>query len=286
MWKHWVARALFPHEPFGEFESACWFWKKLGEIFPEMISAVLMPNHLHLILPHEVAACKSMAGLLGAMSVRCGLKSLWQPLPNPTEIPNSLHLRRQIRYLALNPCRKNLCRDPLEWYWSTYREVMGAAVNSIQSEEKLAGVLNDCHKNFGVRFHGYVSGDPSVSVTGTPFPKPALPKNFPEKSIGEILAAAAGALRVKPSQVRERGQLRNLFVHLAYRHGWRRPIFLAHICGITPGAVHQILYKISPTGMKAADLCLGDLRLRGESVMDFMEATKSVDTKAWSRRFL
>jgi hypothetical protein len=164
--------------------------------------------------------------------------------------------------------------------------VLGASINSIQSEEKLCGVLNESPQNFGVRFHSYVSGDPSVSVSGTPFPKPAVPKKYPEKSIGEILAAAAAALRVSPSQVRERGQLRNLFVHLAYRHGWRRPIFLAEICGVTPGAVHQILYKMSPEGLRAADLCLGDLRLRDENGMDFIETTESGGTRAWSRRFL
>ncbi len=270
IWKHWVARASTPFQPFEEFEPACWFWKKLENAFPEMVSGVLMPNHLHLILPQKVDASRRLAGLLAAMSVRCGQTRLWQTMPIPKEIPDTSHLRRQIRYLALNPCRKKLCKDPLEWYWSTYREVMGASIGSIQSKEKLVGVLKESSKTFQVRFHDYVSGDPSVSVTGTPFPKPAMIKKFPDQSIGEILSAASAALRVMPSQVRERGPLRHLFVHLAYRHGWRRASYLAQICEITPGAVHQILYKGAPAEIEAADLCLGDIRLRLDSGVDFL----------------
>ncbi|CAK9251966.1 unnamed protein product [Sphagnum jensenii] len=263
-------------------------FKRMGEIFPEMISAILMPNHLHLILPQERDAVKILAGLLGAMTLRSDLrKPLWQPMPSPTIIPDTSHLRRQIRYLALNPCRKRLCRDPLEWYWSSYREVIGAAINSIQSEKKWAEILNEDHKNFGVRFHHYVSADPSVCITGTPFPKPARPQLYPERSICEILAAAAGALRMRPAEVRQIGQLRNLFIHLAYRHGWRRPIFLAEICSITPNAVHYILRKNSPEGIQSADLCLGDLRLRHQCTMDFIDSTEGqIKHKAWSRRFL
>jgi len=91
---------------------------------------------------------------------------------------------------------------------------------------------------------------------------------------------------MNPNQVRQRGPLRNLFIHLAYRHGWRRPIFLATICGITPGAVHQALSKGSPKGIEAADLCLGDTRLRPKGVIDFIEKTENMNPNAWSRRFL
>lgn len=289
MWKHWVARAWVPYEPFNDFESAAWFWEKLGKAFPEMISAVLMPNHLHLILPQEVVNSRRLAGLLAAMSVRSGLKNLWQPIPCPTEILDRYHLRRQIRYVALNPCRKQLCADPLEWFWSTYREYVGAVVGATGSGQRIAHILSESPRDFEVRFHLYVSGDPSVSITGTPFPIPASPKAFPEQSIGEILAAAAGALRKKPSAVQERGPLRPLFIHLAYRHGWRRPIYLAQICQITPGGVHEILNTGRSTGIEAAELCLGDVRLRRarDGGVGFLTETKeNAGTKAWSRRFL
>src|SRR4051812_44770692 len=96
MWTHWVARSCTPHEPFRDFESARWFWGKLSELFPEVISAVLMPNHFHLILPaaNAVKTGKILRGLLGAMSVKTSHKRLWQPMSDPFEIPDLSHLRR------------------------------------------------------------------------------------------------------------------------------------------------------------------------------------------------
>jgi hypothetical protein len=280
MWKHWVARATVPHEPFKSFEGASWFWKKLGQIFPELLAAVLMPNHLHLLLPAEIAASRKIAGLLSSTSVRSQVSGLWQPIPRPTNIHDLMHLRRQIRYVALNPCRKQLCGDPLEWYWSTYREVMGGAANPIQSTEKLSRILKESSRNFEVRFHSYVSSDPSVSVSGSPSPISVKPKEFSEQSIGEILGASASALRMKPDQVRNSAVLRNLFIHLAYRHGWKRPSYLAFICGVTNSAVHQMLRKGYPNGIQAAELCLGDKRLRGDNTLDFLRnSVKNVDIK-------
>ena len=101
-------------------------------------------------------------------------------------------------------------------------------------------------------------------VPGQPPPVSAVPKIWAEEAIGEILAAAAGALRVLPSDVRKQGPLRGLFIHLAWRHGWRQPALLARICGMGPRAVHLVLNQAPPPGLEAADLCLGDRRLRRE----------------------
>ena len=125
-------------------------------------------------------------------------------------------------------------------------------------------MLGESEGGFGGRFHAYVSGDPSVQVGGTPPPVSAVPKIWAEEGIGEILAAAAGALRVLPSDVRKQGPLRGLFIHLAWRHGWRQPALLARICGMGPRAVHLVLNQVPPAGLEAADLCLGDRRLRRE----------------------
>jgi hypothetical protein len=49
MWNHWVARTVHPEAPFQDFDTARWMWTRLAECFPEAVSAVLMPNHIHLI---------------------------------------------------------------------------------------------------------------------------------------------------------------------------------------------------------------------------------------------
>lgn len=265
MWNHCVVRASTPQEPFKDFETAQWAWARISELFPEMISAVLMPNHLHLILPktnRPLHYFHKMSGLLSGISRRKKMQKLWQSMPDPTEIPDIFHLRRQVRYVALNPCRKTLCADPLEWYWSTYRELMGATLDGPDRAGELAQLFGEAKKNFRVRFHSYVSGDPSVAVAGTPLPISATQKIWAKESIGEILAAAAGALRVLPSDVQRRTPLRPLFIHLARRHGWRQPKLLAQICRMSPRAVHHILNQTPHVGLAAADLCLGDRRLR------------------------
>jgi hypothetical protein len=201
--------------------------------------------------------------LLAAISRRNKVNKLWQPVGEPTIVSDKHHLRRQIRYVALNPCRKKLCEDPLSWYWSTYREVMGVAPEREGSARCLARILGDPLAPFRVRFHAYVSGDPSVSITGTPFPDPAEPTQFAEKSIGEILSASASALRIDPHQIRREGPLRLLFVHMAHRHGWTQTALLAEYCGVGTHAIRKMLKKPIPTAqIRAADLCLGDERLR------------------------
>jgi REP element-mobilizing transposase RayT len=263
IWNHWVIRASTPFEPFKSFEGGQYAWQQLQKIFPEMISAVLMPNHVHLILPitsNEVTHQK-LSGFMGALSKKTGHKILWQKVPSPVSIPDRHHLRRQLRYVALNPCRKGLCRDPLEWYWSTYREIMGATVVRNQSFVEIAKILGEPKQDFRVRFHAYVSGDPSVSISGTPLPKRSLPKDIPEQSIGEILSAAAAALRVSRTELLHRTPLRRLFIHAAVRHGWKQNKILAHLCGTSLTSIQKHRRLPFPPGVDAVDLCLGDKRL-------------------------
>ena len=68
MWQHWVMRASSPYEPFAEFHVAQKMWDSLGRQFPQMLAAVLMPNHLHLILPlslDSVLIRKKLGGWVG-----------------------------------------------------------------------------------------------------------------------------------------------------------------------------------------------------------------------------
>ena len=266
MFKHWVVRANAPFKPFEDFETARWTWMKLMEKFPEALAAVLMPNHVHIILPckdSDELQLSRLGGVMGAVSKRIGTKKLWQPIPTPVEVRDKQHLHRQVRYIALNPCRKKLCADPLNWYWSTYREVMGATVERQESAARLARVWGIPLDQFRVRFHSYVSGDPSVDVKGTPFPKAHSPGPLAEKPITEILAASAAALRVEVSDVKKKGELRDLFIQMACRHGWMQRALLAEICEMSLRGVYKSLKRpASETELGAAELCLGDERLR------------------------
>jgi hypothetical protein len=225
-----------------------------------------MPNHIHLILPKksERRDGRKLAGIIGAFSSHLNQQNLWQLIPSPTSISDTHHLRRQLRYLALNPCRKSLCSDPLEWEWSTYRDVMGAVSCPWVSASRLSKFVGESERGFRVRFHSYVSGDPSVAVNGTLFPTAASPKKLAEAPIADIIAAASVSLRVQQTQLLRRHVARRVFVHLAHHQGWTRTSELATICGVSSRAIQLILLKASPE-LSAASLCLGDRRLRVRS---------------------
>jgi hypothetical protein len=280
MWKHWVIRANTPFQPFSDFETARKTWASLNKIFPQITAAVLMPNHGHFILPtknkkteKEEEIFYKFCGILSRISREKKTRNYWQPIPPPALIPDKHHLKRQVRYVALNPCRKKLCRDPLEWYWSSYRELFGASASRLVTQSKLANTFEETRVNFLDRFHAYVSGDPSVAIEGTPPPILENPQIYACKSIDEILAASAAALRVHPSTVRKKGPLRALFIHLAHQHGWGlQTTLLVEICEISPRAIQLTLKQPIPTGINAAHLCLSDSRLRPNRVtQDFIQ---------------
>lgn len=283
MWNHWVARANHPYQPFQAFLSARASWMHLTQIFPELLSAVLMPNHLHLILPSTLSLENTrhrLHGWLSSISRREKIQHLWQSPPEPRPIPDRAHLSRQLRYVALNPCRKKLCQDPLEWPWSSYRELVGASADSPTRTRELSRALHQPNEGFERGFHRYVSSDPSVHVVGSRFPVGATPGPLALHSIAEILVASASALRLPLSAVNARGPLRSLFIHLAARHGWRRATQLAGMCRISAGRVHHILQGPPPPGITAAELCLGDRRLQlDRDLFDTNPAVKAVSPR-------
>lgn len=281
MWKHWVVRSVGLEKPFEDFACAQWTWARLQKAFPKMIAAVLMPNHLHLIIPDSDEAKMTyqiLGGILSGISRRQKKEKLWQPILTPTEIPDRHHLFRQIRYVALNPCRKRLCEDPLVWYWSTYRELFGAAADCADRTSYLARIWGEAIPHqFPIRFHSYVSGDPSVRVEGTPPPKTLISRKFAFQSLATILAASAAALRVHPSEVRKsRSTLRPLFFHLAHRHHWGKLKILSQISGMKAAGIHKLMAKSGPSALGAAEICLGDGRLHEIALRDLSVWEKEI----------
>jgi transcriptional regulator with XRE-family HTH domain len=241
---------------------AAWLWARVREAFPNVVAATLMPNHLHVVAVVENLdrAHATFVKILAAFARHIrATPPLWQPVPKPQIVPPHKVLR-SIRYAALNPPRKRLVRDPLAWYWSTYRDVVGAVADPWVT---LDGVR--CHLPAGMRdvqrLHAYVSGDPSVHVAGTPPPFPAADVEIQERPLLEILTAAAAATRGSMQDHRRRGPTRTTFVWLAVRQGWRDMQRLADLCGITRQGIAKILRGEPPPSLAAAQLCLGDRRL-------------------------
>ncbi|MBI4704176.1 MAG: hypothetical protein HY744_23960, partial [Deltaproteobacteria bacterium] len=186
----------------------------------------------------------------------------WEPVPPPEIIPDLKHLRRLVRYLALNPCRAGLASDPLSWPWSTHRDVVGAVADPWIDGSRLAAALVLPAQGFAVAHHAYVSGDPCVSTAGTPFSRRAAPTPVAVQPLAALAAAAAAANRAAPADIKRRSPTRALLLELAGRHGWQDGPRLAALCEVGRWTVWRGLHQRDEAALAAAELCLGDERLR------------------------
>lgn len=245
-------------------EVAPWLWKRLTATFPEAISAALMPDHVHCKAPgtdKDVARQKLGRVVNGLRrSSNPGASIEWAPATATDPIDDPLKIARHDRYIALNPARAGLVDDPLAWPWSTYRDVMGCVDSPWVPVARLARILRCPVDGFRVRYHRYVSADPSTSVAGTPLPTTqGLARGT--QSLGELLAAALAAHRAHPSALKRSSPARRTFISLAVHCGWYQPSLLAELCGISKRTVRWYAERVGPPS-EAAWLCLADRRLR------------------------
>jgi hypothetical protein len=207
------------------------------------------------------AAAQRLTRLFGQFSRRFGQGRAIISVPPPRPIETRQKLARDARYIALNPCRRRLCDDPLRWELSTYRDVVGAIADPWVTAEGLASALGRSTHRFAERFHRYVSSDPHVRVQGTPFPVPALATAFPREPLQSIAAATVAANRSSFEQLAHRGPTRTLFVQLALDQGWTDRPQLARICRCTPRTIRNLASTPRIDLLAAGRLCLGDPRL-------------------------
>jgi hypothetical protein len=225
-----------------------------------------MPTHLHLIDP----SISGEEGIALLAKVLAGFtrrffpgQRVWFVSRKKEPIQDALHLKRQIRYVLLNPCRDGLVSDPLNWEWSTHRDVMGAAYPPWVNAERLEPYFRCTKTQFKATFHAYVSGDPSVAVRGTPSP---TPRRFLIASLPQIRDAVLIATR--ESEVKQRKGKRNvrrLIVHLAFRRGHPSQRELADLLQVQIRAIRWMrengLTKEEEATILAAELVLSDQRL-------------------------
>jgi hypothetical protein len=171
-------------------------------------------------------------------------------------------LRRNVRYVALNPCRASLVRCPLAWPWSTHRDVMGTCVDPWVTADRLAMAFGRSSAGFAEWYHRYVSADPSTVVDGTALPIAAMPRPLVAVPLQWIADAVLSATRTGPAALRARGFPRALFFALAFDQGWTQTDRLAEIGQCRRRLVRQLVPTVSPETLAVARLCLGDARLR------------------------
>jgi hypothetical protein len=223
-------------------------WAMLTKAWPDALAICLMSNHLHVIVDGDPKALRiRLARICGRHA--SGQGRIWQPVPEPTAIAGLDKLRRQVRYVALNPCRAGLCADPLGWLWSTHLDVVLG-----RRADVLAALKTDLAAH-----HAYVSGDPSAAVDGTPLPNPAVLDGMSRFRLVDHGRAACVVTRSGPEALRRRGPARSLFLRLAHADGWKRTAPLMNITGMTRGGVSTAARLPGDTTEGA--LVLGDPRL-------------------------
>ena len=238
MWFHAVARAHWP--VVSEPDHARWLWSRLRETFPNALAAVLMPNHLHLVgAARELGDVQeALPALASGFARHTGYTQLWEPVPIPDLLADPKHVEREVRYVALNPCRDKLAADPLAWPWSTHRDVCGAIADPWVDAPRLATALRRRREGFEKAHHAYVSGDPSVAVAGTPFPTAAMGGG--RVALQRLADAAAACTRGRTADITVRGETRRAFVLLGGAHGWEVEV-LAKACHVTRRTVQRDL---------------------------------------------
>ncbi len=239
-------------------------WHGMRRAFPDALAACIMPDHPHLLTPAGDASDARQRlghGLSGLRRSKAGADTRWESVADPGEISDRTKLARNVRYIALNPCRDGSCSDPLAWLWSTHRDVVGATVDPWPTAAHLARVLDRNENDFARRHHAYASSDPSVATDGTPFPEPAARTELPSYGIELFVAAAAAATRSVPDPSQFSRAARAQFLRLAYECGWRDFALLAAAAGMCPSGARCNL-RDAQTDITPGLLCLGDERLR------------------------
>lgn len=172
-------------------------WDRILRVSPGRVALVLMPDHVHLVHPTDIRP--ALAQALAGHTRSTGVGPL-EPLPPARPLVDAQKVRRNVRYIHLNPCRARLCGDPLEWPLSTHRDACGLMI------EPAVPARNDA-----LRFHRYVSSDPTVGVQGTELPGDAL-GTFPPF---DILQAVSAVTRAPIAEVRRKSPARRLYLAAA-----------------------------------------------------------------------
>jgi len=219
---HLVARAHPTLVPLLDRNVCVDLWERLRGTFPKVAACVLMPNHLHLLyLAHRPGNAQWRLGVeLRAWAQRFHPGSkIWTPIPDAIPIPDFHHLKRQIRYVHLNPCRSRLVSDPLAWEWSTHRDVTGCVLDPWPCLPTLAQVFETTPVRLGEKMHRYISADPAVQVSGTPMIRDPDPRQSLIANLDTVFRGCASVRRERLAY--HRGASRDLAIQVAHRLGLR-----------------------------------------------------------------
>lgn len=243
-------------------------WACIIATFPEALSLALMPNHVHIDLPHADLGGR-MRDMMAAFALwrnhyRGESGRVWEPYPAVRQPNDADHARRLRRYTLLNPVRAKLVGDPLEWPWSLHRECVGFGFTPGFGVERGAAA-----------FHRYVSQD-ETNLTGSKLPV----GTFGGVKVADVVDAVCGVTRSFAAEIRRRGTAGTMFLKTAWAHELCNVPLLAAVANCHRSAVYRAVDGVSRRGGKTDDpqlaaciLAVGDARF---SALDEGDLRKSV----------
>jgi REP element-mobilizing transposase RayT len=243
-------------------------WCALRRKFPVVLACVLMPDHIHLLVEAESFALAKRR--LNAVTRNFARKfhhaPIWSEIEPRSDVTTSFHLLRAVRYIHLNPPRKHLASDPLNWEWSTHLDAVGAVaapwIDLAAIERAVRIVFPKSKRPWREELHAYVSGDPSVNVNSTPYP--AL-KESVVTSLAELARAVRVASRALDLRRTQRPSARRVFIHLAYLLGDPSYCALAKYLGLNQRTIGRLaarpLSRAEALQIQSARLVVSDSRI-------------------------
>lgn len=268
-----VARAVPGTLLFRTNEEARALWNRLVSMFPEALSLCLMPNHVHLDLPHEDPS-GNLSVVMRAYALwrnhhRGARGAVWEPRPEVRTPEDGDHARRLRRYTLLNPCRGKLTTDPLTWAWASHRDLLGLARTPL-----IERVRDDEYH------HSWVSSDYSTDTGGTALPR----THWGYTDWGMVVDAVCAVTRTFAYEVQNRGPARTLAVKTAWAHGLRDVAQLAAAVGLLRRAVNDIVEGVPARGADFADPVLAAcVRVVGDSRFSALATGDLRRTEQWMR---
>lgn len=238
---HWVIQTKYGAKPFIHRDACVELWAILKKHFPISYAAVIMPDHAHWICATPIQNLYPLHRSLIPIQRKWAFK--FESIQNPEAVRNHKHLLRQIRYVHLNPCRDGLCKDPLEWEWSTHWDILGLIKDPWVPSKTLFKTLKV--KEDAVWFHQYVSSDPSVRIDGSP--PLEIPQIDTDIGMRDLITAVAFSHRAAANTLFKKQGLRAPVIQAARTLNRASTAQLSNILGITQRAVQ--LHLLDPQNL-------------------------------------
>jgi REP element-mobilizing transposase RayT len=236
---HFVFRAAGSQTPFLTRDGSLFIWNQIRRRLDRCLALVIMPNHGHLLVDIEDKDRAERAIRLSLLSFKRSTPTLWDPIPDPTLIPDIKHLRRQIRYVHLNPCRSHLTPDPLSWEFSTHWDFMNYSVGSFS-----VPLVQNLGFSSKAQFHKYISSDSSTLTEGTELPLLTSDLNgFPIVALDRVSELSKKLTRSPADGLNKTGTARQLFYSLSAAAGYTNQTLIAQYLKISQQSVSEFLAR-------------------------------------------